>query len=197
MSANHSPSASGEKPTSYYVPASSPWPMLGSFILFITVIGAGNFIQGHDVTHLVAVGKWSGMLQYLLPVGLLSVFVLMWRWFGDTKRGERSGQRGGVARLGAMARQAGGDRGDAGVDLDDHGSLRRHRIEWPDRHAPIEPVEQAHARQARFADLLGADEVEAGGGMGVGARFHHPHSCSSGPWNQAQSISTTCCGEAQ
>ena len=86
MSANHSPSATGEKPTNYYVPASSPWPMLGSFLLFITVIGAGNFIQGHDVTHLVAAGEWSARLQFLFPIGLFGIFFLMWKWFGDTIR---------------------------------------------------------------------------------------------------------------
>jgi cytochrome c oxidase subunit 3 len=85
MSDHHSPAAApGVKPTRYYVPASSPWPMLGSFILFILVIGAANFIQGHDATQLVTVGKWSAILEWLLPIGLFGVFFLMWKWFGDT-----------------------------------------------------------------------------------------------------------------
>jgi cytochrome c oxidase subunit 3 len=84
MSANHSPSAPGQKPTSYYVPASSPWPMLGSFILFILVIGAANFIQTHDATGIVQSNK--GTLNFLFPVGVLGVFFLMWKWFGDTIR---------------------------------------------------------------------------------------------------------------
>ncbi|HEX4869911.1 MAG TPA: cytochrome c oxidase subunit 3 [Moraxellaceae bacterium] len=84
MSEHHSSTAAGEKPTRYYVPASSPWPMLGSFILFILVIGAANFIQSHGVTELSKSTGNKGTLSFLLPVGLAGVFFLMWKWFGDT-----------------------------------------------------------------------------------------------------------------
>ncbi len=89
MSEHHSPAAaSGVKPTRYYVPASSPWPMLGSFILFILVIGAGSLIQGHGVTDLSRglQSNGAGSLWWLFPIGLFGVFFLMWRWFGDTVR---------------------------------------------------------------------------------------------------------------
>ncbi len=75
--------SSGQKPSHYYVPASSPWPIMGSFILFILVLGAASFIQSHSVTGLV---KGSGSLNILLPLGLLGVFALMFFWFRDTIR---------------------------------------------------------------------------------------------------------------
>ncbi|MDF2446146.1 MAG: cytochrome c oxidase subunit 3 [Moraxellaceae bacterium] len=86
MSEHHSPAVPGQKPTSYYVPASSPWPMLGSFILFILVIGAANLIQGHGVTELSKgmQANGAGKLWFLFPIGLAGVFFLMWKWFGDT-----------------------------------------------------------------------------------------------------------------
>lgn len=88
MSEHHSPAASGEKPIRYYVPASSPWPMLGSFILFILVIGAASLIQGHGVTDLSRglQSNGAGSLGWMFPIGLFGVFFLMWRWFGDTVR---------------------------------------------------------------------------------------------------------------
>ncbi|MES2917274.1 MAG: cytochrome c oxidase subunit 3 [Pseudomonadota bacterium] len=84
MSEHHSPAVAGQKPTSYYVPASSPWPMLGSFILFILVVGAANVVQSHGVTELTKSTGNQGTLNFLLPVGLFGVFFLMWKWFGDT-----------------------------------------------------------------------------------------------------------------
>lgn len=86
MSANHSPVAPGQKPTSYYVPASSPWPFLGSFILFILVLGAANFIQSHGVTDLSRGLGNKGTLNFLLPIGLIGVLALMFVWFRDTAR---------------------------------------------------------------------------------------------------------------
>lgn len=76
------------KPQHYYVPASSPWPMLGSFILFILVLGAANLIQGHGVTDLSRglQSAGAGHFWWLFPLGLAGVFFLMWRWFGDTIR---------------------------------------------------------------------------------------------------------------
>ncbi|MDO8266538.1 MAG: cytochrome c oxidase subunit 3 [Moraxellaceae bacterium] len=86
MSANHSPVAPGQKPTSYYVPASSPWPFLGSFILFILVLGAANFIQSHGVTDLSRGLGNKGTLNFLLPIGIIGVLALMFVWFRDTAR---------------------------------------------------------------------------------------------------------------
>lgn len=84
MSEHHSPAAAGQKPTHYYVPASSPWPMLGAFILFILVVGAANVIQTHGVTELTKSTGNKGYLNFLFPIGLAGVFFLMWKWFGDT-----------------------------------------------------------------------------------------------------------------
>ncbi len=88
MSEHHTPAASGTKPVSYYVPASSPWPFLGSFILFILVIGAAALIQGHGVTDLSRgmQGNGAGTLWFLFPIGLVGVLTLMFFWFRDTAR---------------------------------------------------------------------------------------------------------------
>ena len=86
MSTHHDTAAAGQKPTSYYVPASSPWPFLGSLILFLLVIGAANFIQSHGVTDLSKGMQNAGTLNFLLPVGILGVFALMFFWFRDTAR---------------------------------------------------------------------------------------------------------------
>jgi cytochrome c oxidase subunit 3 len=82
MSTDHTPSPAGEKPTSYYVPDSSPWPLFGAFILFVLVLGAGNVIQTHGVTGIVKDNH--GTFNFMLPLGLFGVFFLMWKWFGDT-----------------------------------------------------------------------------------------------------------------
>lgn len=86
MSANHSPVVPGQKPTSYYVPASSPWPFLGSLILFTLVVGAGNFIQSHGVTDLSKSVANKGTFNFLFPIGLIGVLTLMFLWFRDTAR---------------------------------------------------------------------------------------------------------------
>ena len=74
---------STDKPVSYFVPESSPWPIMGSFILFILVIGAGNTVQSHSLSGIAAN---SGHLNFLLPIGLFGVFLLMYLWFRDTIR---------------------------------------------------------------------------------------------------------------
>ncbi|MES2721459.1 MAG: cytochrome c oxidase subunit 3 [Pseudomonadota bacterium] len=71
------------KPVSYFVPESSPWPIMGSFILFLLVIGAGNTIQSNSLS---GIAENSGSLNFLLPVGLLGLFLLMYLWFRDTIR---------------------------------------------------------------------------------------------------------------
>lgn len=86
MSANHSAATPGQKPTTYYVPASSKWPFLTSFILFVLVLGAANFIQTHGVTDLSRGMNNKGTLNFLLPVGLLGVLTMMFLWFRDTAR---------------------------------------------------------------------------------------------------------------
>lgn len=92
MSATAETSNTGHKPTSYYVPASSPWPIMGSAILFMLVIGAGNVVQSHSQS---GIAPNEGALNFLLPLGLLGVFLLMFLWFRDTIR-ESMGNRNSV-----------------------------------------------------------------------------------------------------
>lgn len=74
---------STDKPSHYYVPESSPWPIMGSFVLFILVIGAGSTIQHHSMS---GIATNEGSLNFLLPVGLFGLFLLMYLWFRDTIR---------------------------------------------------------------------------------------------------------------
>lgn len=83
MSVSHDKPVAGEKPTHYYVPDSSPWPIFGSFVMFLLVIGAGNMIQSHSSSGLVTN---AGTLNFLFPIALLGIFVLMFMWFRDTVR---------------------------------------------------------------------------------------------------------------
>lgn len=69
------------KPTHYYVPDSSPWPLVGAFFLFVTVIGAANVIQSRSGSGLV---PNEGALNFLLPLGVLGIFFMMFMWFRDT-----------------------------------------------------------------------------------------------------------------
>jgi len=55
----------------YYVPDSSPWPIVGSVSLFILFIGAANWLHH----------KWFG--PYLFFMGALMVFFMMFGWFRD------------------------------------------------------------------------------------------------------------------
>ncbi len=83
MSATTESTNPGQKPSHYYVPASSPWPIMGSAILFTLVIGAGNVIQSHSQS---GIAPNEGHLNFLLPIGILGVFALMFLWFRDTIR---------------------------------------------------------------------------------------------------------------
>jgi cytochrome c oxidase subunit 3 len=98
-----------EKPTHYYVPEQSNLPIIGSIGLFITVLGAGNFIQGKT-----GVVKPSTPLQefmasmgpYLLLVGMLILFYLMYRWWStaakESMANMNSAQMDRSYRLGMM-----------------------------------------------------------------------------------------------
>ena len=83
MSVHQAPANAAGKPTRYYVPHSSPWPIMGSVILFLLVIGAGNTIQSHSLT---GIASNTGTLNFLLPLGLLGVLALFFLWFRDTIR---------------------------------------------------------------------------------------------------------------
>src|SRR6185295_13964590 len=63
------------------------------------------------------------------------------------------------------SRHAGAAEEDAGIDFDHRAARRRQRVHRPDRDLAVEPVEQAHAGEARFGDLRGADRVIGRGGL--------------------------------
>jgi len=66
----------------YYVPHSSPWPIIGSVALAVTAYGAVNFI--HQSTEKVgAEGNWG---QPVFFVGLAMIAFMMFGWFGTVIR---------------------------------------------------------------------------------------------------------------
>lgn len=66
----------------YYVPHSSPWPIVGSVALFVTAYGAGNFI--HQTSDKVAAeGSFGEPVFYL---GLALIAFMMFGWFGNVIR---------------------------------------------------------------------------------------------------------------
>ena len=66
----------------YYVPHSSPWPIVGSVALAVTAYGAVNFI--HQSTEKVgAEGSWG---QPVFFIGLAMVAFMMLGWFGTVIR---------------------------------------------------------------------------------------------------------------
>jgi len=69
MSASHS--ISGKEAPYYYVPADSPHPVRASMSLLLVMLGAAAWING------ISPGKW------VLLVGLVSLIVVLFGWFGD------------------------------------------------------------------------------------------------------------------
>jgi cytochrome c oxidase subunit 3 len=66
----------------YHVPHSSPWPIIGSFALFVTAYGAGSFI--HQSTEKVAAeGSFGEPIFY---IGLALIAFMMFGWFGTVIR---------------------------------------------------------------------------------------------------------------
>ncbi|WP_170669039.1 cytochrome c oxidase subunit 3 [Alteromonas pelagimontana] len=58
----------------YYVPAQSPWPIVGAVALFLIAIGAGNLVI--EVSH----GE-DGYGKYLLMAGIVALLVMLVGWF--------------------------------------------------------------------------------------------------------------------
>ena len=58
----------------YYVPAQSPWPIVGAVALFLIAVGAGNFViestQGEE-----------GYGGIVLTVGIVTLLVMLFGWF--------------------------------------------------------------------------------------------------------------------
>ncbi|MFU8831536.1 MAG: cytochrome c oxidase subunit 3 [Wenzhouxiangella sp.] len=63
----------------YYVPATAKWPIVGSVGLFIMMVGAANWLNGH------ATGPW------FFAAGGAIVIVMLFGWFGDVIRESRGG----------------------------------------------------------------------------------------------------------
>ncbi|MEZ5506488.1 MAG: cytochrome c oxidase subunit 3 [Gammaproteobacteria bacterium] len=70
------------KPTQYYVPEQSPWPVITAVALFIMFFGAASFIQQESGSGLVQNEGSYG--KPMLLAGLLAVFAMMFFWFRDT-----------------------------------------------------------------------------------------------------------------
>ena len=55
----------------YYVPADSRHPVMSAIGLFLVILGASQWINGHE---------WG---KYSVIVGLLWWWFVLWQWFGD------------------------------------------------------------------------------------------------------------------
>lgn len=60
----------------YYVPAQSPWPILGAIALFLMAVGAGNFV-------IEATKGKEGHGGWILLAGLAILFFMLIGWFKD------------------------------------------------------------------------------------------------------------------
>jgi len=69
-----------EQTTKYYVPAQSIWPIVASVAMFVTVIGAVNFIQQSTDT----VNNEGTLGLWVFLAGLAMLVFMMFGWFGDT-----------------------------------------------------------------------------------------------------------------
>lgn len=66
----------------YYVPHSSPWPIVGSIALFVTCFGGGHFL--HQGTEKVAAAGSFGKPVFF--VGVAMIAFMMFGWFGSVIR---------------------------------------------------------------------------------------------------------------
>ncbi|WP_273020501.1 cytochrome c oxidase subunit 3, partial [Rheinheimera sp.] len=58
----------------YYVPAQSPWPIVGAVALFLIAFGAGNFVN--EVTK-----QQPGFGGYVLAAGFAVLIFMLFGWF--------------------------------------------------------------------------------------------------------------------
>lgn len=92
-----------EKPTNYYVPESSPWPLVGSVGLFLMAIGGANFIQQSTD----AVDNTSSLPGgWVLLAGLAVLIFMLTSWWRETIKeslaGMNSAQLDVSYRMGMM-----------------------------------------------------------------------------------------------
>ena len=71
----------------YYVPHTSPWPIIGSFSLFVTAFGGASFI--HQSTEKVAAAGSYG--EPIFYTGVALIAFMMFGWFGAVVREGRAG----------------------------------------------------------------------------------------------------------
>ena len=71
--------------TEYYVPAQSPWPILGAIALFLIAVGAGTMVAQLGKTGEAGWGQW------VLIVGIIAVLLMMVGWFRDQVIESRTG----------------------------------------------------------------------------------------------------------
>ena len=69
--------------SSYFIPAPSRWPVLAGVALLLTMIGASAWVNG------VAWGS------YVNAIGVLSLLVVLYRWFGEAIGESESGKYSG------------------------------------------------------------------------------------------------------
>lgn len=70
------------KPTQYYVPDASPWPVITAAALLILFFGAAHFIQQESGSGMAQNDGSFGKPMFF--IGLFSVFAMMFFWFRDT-----------------------------------------------------------------------------------------------------------------
>jgi cytochrome c oxidase subunit 3 len=61
----------------YYVPHSSPWPIVASIGLFTTMVGFANFLNGGNLT--------------IMMIGALIMIIMLFGWFGTVIKESESG----------------------------------------------------------------------------------------------------------
>lgn len=72
-----------QKPKSYYVPAQSPWPIVGAVALFFVAVGSGLTIMQLNNSDA------SGI--FLLVIGISVLFFMLFSWFKDVINESRNG----------------------------------------------------------------------------------------------------------
>lgn len=68
----------------YYVPAQSPWPIVGAVALFLIAVGAANFVN--DVSY-----QRTGFGGYMLFAGIITLICMLFGWFRNVINESMSG----------------------------------------------------------------------------------------------------------
>lgn len=80
----------------YYVPAQSPWPIVGAVALFLIAVGAGNVVMQHHK----GTDGYGGLI---LSLGMITLMVMLIGWFRDQINESMAGMHN--AQLGQSYRQ--------------------------------------------------------------------------------------------